>query len=146
MTRIDFYRYASDKLAIACRLATRAYEKPNKVVVYASDRKRLERFDQLLWSHAATKFVPHCFVDTPFAAETPVILATSGDALPHHDVLLNLDDEWPPFFATFERLLEIVGAEEEDKALARTRYAFYAKRGYEITVHDVEGEKKDANA
>ena len=143
MTRITFYRYASDKLGFACRLATKAYDASSRLVVYASDRQRLARFDQQLWSFQATKFVPHCFVESPLAAETPVILATAGDALPHHDVLMNLDDEWPPFFATFERVLEIVGAEEDDKVKARARYAFYNKRGYDIQVHDVEPERKD---
>ena len=143
MTRIDFYRYASDKVGFACRLAGKAYDKPAKLVVYSAERPRLARFDQQLWSFQATRFVPHCFLDSPLAAETPVILATSGEALPHHDVLLNLDDAWPPFFATFERLLEIVGADEDDKARARERYTFYKKRGYEIQVHDVEGERSD---
>ena len=77
--------------------------------------------------------------DSPLAAETPVILARTGDELPHHDVLLNLGDEWPPFFASFERLLEIVAADEDDKVRARGRYAFYKKRGYDIQVNSVEG-------
>ena len=137
MTRIDFYRYAEDKVGFACRLATKAYEKSARLVVYAADRGRLERFDRELWTFSATKFVPHCFLESRLAAETPVILATSGDALPHHDVLLNLDDEWPPFFATFERVLEIVSTDEEDKNLARARWSFYHKRGYELKVNDL---------
>lgn len=143
MTRIDFYRYASDKLGFACRLAAKAYDKPSRLVVYAADRQRLARFDQQLWSFQATRFVPHCFLESPLAADTPILLATAGEALPHHDVLLNLDDAWPPFFATFERVLEIVGAEEDDKEKARARYRFYQQRGYDIQVHDVEAERKD---
>jgi len=137
VTRIDFYRYAEDKLRFACRLAATAYDKASRVVVYSPDRARLADFDRALWTFQATRFVPHCFVDAPAAAETPVILATSGDALPHHDVLLNLGDEWPPFFASFERLLEIVGTDEEDKARARARYSFYRERGYDINVNSI---------
>jgi DNA polymerase-3 subunit chi len=137
VTRIDFYRYAEDKVGFACRLASKVYEKPSRLVVYSPDRSRLADFDRQLWTFQATRFVPHCFVDSPAASETPVILATSGDALPHHDVLLNLSDEWPPFFATFERLLEIVGADEDDKVRARSRHAFYKERGYEIKVNEV---------
>jgi len=139
LTRIDFYRYAEDKHRFACRLAAKAYSQAKKVVVYSPDMDRLRDFDKALWTWQATGFVPHCFVESPLAAETPVILATSGDALPHHDVLINLGDEWPPFFATFERMLEIVGADDADKELARSRYVFYKKRGYDIQVHDVEG-------
>jgi DNA polymerase III subunit chi len=139
VTRIDFYRYADDKLRFACRLAAKAFAKPAKVVVYSPDPKTLAEFDRNLWTWQATSFVPHCRADSPLAAETPVLLASGGENLPHHEVLLNLGDEWPPFFATFERLLEIVSADEADKERARGRYAFYKKRGYDIQINDVEG-------
>jgi DNA polymerase-3 subunit chi len=140
VTRIDFYRYADDKLSFACRLAARAYDKASRLVVYSPDRQRLAEFDRALWTFQQTRFVPHCFLESPAASETPIILATSGDALPHHDVLLNLSDEWPPFFASFDRLLEIVSTDEEDKARARTRYLFYRERGYDIQVNSIAGE------
>ena len=138
MTRIDFYRYAEDKLRFACRLAATAFERSSQLVVYSPQREVLADFDRSLWTFQATRFVPHVFAESGLAAETPVLLATSGDALPHHDVLLNLGDEWPPFFASFERLLEIVSADEADKERARGRYAFYRKRGYDIHVNDIE--------
>ena len=137
MTRIDFYRYAPDKELYACRLAAKA-GRSNKVVVYSPDAQALDRFDKALWTFQATGFVPHVRLESPLAGETPIVLATSGDALPHHDVLLNLGHDWPPFFATFDRLLEIVGADEPDKQAARARYAFYQKRGYDIRVNDIE--------
>ena len=140
MTRIDFYHYAEDKLLYACRLANKAYERASRLIVYSPDMQYLRRFDQALWAFNPTKFVPHCFAGAAVAAETPIILAGSGDGLPHHDVLLNLGDEWPPFFASFERLLEIVAAEEGDKERARERYVFYRKRGYEIKINPIEGE------
>jgi DNA polymerase-3 subunit chi len=139
VTRIDFYRYAEDKLRFACRLAARAFDKSSRLVVYAPDAPTLRKFDEMLWTFQATRFVPHCMANAAVAAETPIILATSGESLPHHDVLLNLGDEWPPFFATFERLLEIVSTDEADKERARGRYSFYKQRGYELNVHDVEG-------
>lgn len=142
MTRIDFYRYAEDKLRFACRLATTAFERSSRVVVYSSDARVLEHFDRALWTFQATKFVPHCFAGAPIAAETPIILSSSGESLPHHDVLLNLDDEWPPFFSSFGRVLEIVAADEEDKEKARARYVFYSQRGYDIKVNAIEAERR----
>jgi DNA polymerase III subunit chi len=138
VTRIDFYRYADDKLRVACRLATKVFSKPNKLVVYSPDVNTLAKFDRTLWEWQATGFVPHCFADSPLARETPVVLTSSGESLPHNDVLLNLADEWPPFFASFERVLEIVGTDEADKERARGRHAFYKKRGYDIQVNDLE--------
>ena len=142
MTRIDFYHYAEDKLGFACRLATKAFEQSSRLVVYTPEKSLLERFDRSLWTFQSTKFVPHCFAGAPVAAETPIILATSGDELPHHDVLLNLGDEWPPFFSSFERLLEIVATDDADKEHARARYAFYKKRGYDIRVNPIEAERR----
>jgi DNA polymerase-3 subunit chi len=142
VTRIDFYHYADDKLRFACRLAAKAYEQSSRVVVYTPDTEVLGRFDRDLWTFQSTRFVPHVFAGTGLAAETPVILATSAENLPHHDVLLNLADEWPPFFSSFERLLEIVATDEEDKAKARSRYAFYKKRGYDIQVNAIESAEK----
>jgi DNA polymerase-3 subunit chi len=138
VTRIDFYRYAEDKQRFACRLASKVFESSARLVVYSPDAQQLKRFDEALWTFQATRFVPHCFAGTPVADETPVILAASGESLPHHDVLLNLGDEWPPFFASFERVLEIVGTDEEDKARARLRWSFYKERGYELKVNDLE--------
>ena len=138
MTRIDFYRYAEDKLRFACRLAAKAHEQASRLVVYTPDTQVLGAFDRQLWTFQSTRFVPHVHAGTSLAPETPVILASSGDNLPHHDVLLNLADEWPPFFASFERLLEIVGAEEDDKVRARERYAFYKKRGYDVNVNTIK--------
>ena len=142
MTRIDFYHYAEDKLRFACKLATIAYERDSRLVVYSPDMALLQRFDSALWTFQATRFVPHCFAGTALAAETPVVLAADDAALPHHDVLLNLGDAWPPFFASFERLLEIVATSDEDKALARARYKFYRERGYDIQVNAIEAERR----
>lgn len=139
MTRIDFYRYAEDKLRFACRLAARAFDKSSRLVVYTPDAAMLRKFDELLWTYQPLRFVPHCMAGAAVEAETPIILASSGESLPHHDVLLNLGDEWPPFFATFERLLEIVSTDEADKERARARYSFYKQRGYELKVNEVDG-------
>jgi len=142
VTRIDFYHYADDKLRFACRLAAKACEQSSRIVVWSDDADLLGRFDRDLWTFQSTRFVPHCWAGSSLAAETPVILATSDGQLPHHDVLLNLGAEWPPFFSTFERLLEIVATDEQDKAKARSRYAFYKKRGYDINVNPISSTEK----
>ena len=137
MTRIDFYHYAEDKLRYACRLAATVAERDSRLVVFAPDAHVLSAFDRLLWTFQSTRFVPHCRATEAIAGETPVVLAAGEDNLPHHDVLLNLAHEWPPFFASFDRLLEVVGSDEEDKQHARGRFVFYRKRGYEINVNAI---------
>ena len=61
------------------------------------------------------------------------------DNLVHDDVLINLQQSQSTIFSRFKRLIEIVGADESDKVLARVRYKFYRDRGYEIRSYDALG-------
>jgi DNA polymerase-3 subunit chi len=54
-------------------------------------------------------------------------------------VLVNLHPEPPAFFSRFERLAEVVGADDEQLAAGRARYRFYRERGYELKSHDWSG-------
>jgi len=137
MTRIDFYTHVPDKLRVACALAGKACGQGLKVLVYCPDPDTAQRFDRMLWTTPAIGFIPHCAAHDPLAAVTPVIINCNGDAELHDEVLLNLRAEWPPFFSRFQRLIEIVTVEDEDKALARERFKFYRDRGYEIHAHDL---------
>lgn len=137
MTRIDFYRYAPDKLRFACRIAALAFERDKRVVVYAPEAALRAEFDRLLWTFQSTRFVPHCVAGADVEADTPIVIAGDDYEPPHHEVLLNLGADKPPWFASFDRLLEVVGSDDADKAQARDRYSFYKKRGYEIQVNDI---------
>ncbi len=142
MTRIDFYFNAPDKLTAAVKLARKAYAKKNRVLVYTRDAAQLDAFDRLLWSAQPTGFVPHCRAGHRLAPHTAVLLtgdaAFDADAMPHHDVLMNLDSERPAQFSRYERLLEIVSRDDEDdRQRARVRLKFYRERGYEINTVDL---------
>lgn len=137
MTQIDFYTHVDDKLKAACALAGKAHGRGLKVTIFCPDLETAQRFDRLLWSAPAIGFVPHCAPDDALAAETPVIVDYRGEKLLHDQVLINLRTEWPPFFGRFQRLLEIVGSADDDRAAARERFRFYRDRGYEIRTHDL---------
>jgi len=139
MTRVDFYFNATDRLQVACRLAGKAAASGSRLLIYAPGEETRQRLDRLLWTWPATGFVPHCGVHDPLAADTPVLLDAATDAAPGCDVLLNLSAEAPPAFERFERLLEVVGREDEDRQQARLRYRFYRERGYRIDDHDLGG-------
>lgn len=137
MTQIDFYTHVEDKLRAACALSAKAFSLGRKVTVFCANPETAQRFDRLLWTTPAIGFVPHCAPDDPLAAVTPVIVDCHGEKLLHDEVLLNLRPEWPPFFSRFQRLIEIVSLDDEDRARARERFRFYRDRGYEIRTHDL---------
>jgi DNA polymerase-3 subunit chi len=137
MTDIDFYFNAPDRLQVACRLAGKALSQGKRTLIYATDSELLSRIDKLLWTWPATGFVPHCRLDDRLAAETPVLLAADERTSGHHEILLNLASDCPPHFASFERLLEVVSADDADRDAGRERYRFYKQRGYRIANHDL---------
>ena len=143
MTRIDFHLVDADKVGYGCRLVRKIYRARQHVVVCCDDPVRLKAFDEALWTFSPQEFVPHVMAGDALAAETPVVLAASADALPWHEVLVNLGDGLPEGFARFERLIEVVGGDEHDRARGRERWRFYRDRGYPLEKHEVAaGERR----
>lgn len=137
MTQVDFYVQAGDKVNTAARLAIKAYQLGRRLTVYCTDAATAERFDRFLWTNPAIGFVPHCLSGDRLAAVTPVVIDRSGEDPQHDDVLINLDPGRPPYFSRFQRLIEIVAADDGDRQRARERYKFYRDRGYAIANHDL---------
>lgn len=137
MTSIDFYFNAADRLQVACRLAAKAMADGKRMVVYAPDPEVAARVDKLMWTWPATGFVPHCPAQDPLAPETPILISRADDVPSNCALLLNLDAACPPHFASFERLFELVGADEAEKEAGRARYKLYRSRGYAIANHDL---------
>ena len=149
MTRIDFAFGAPDRLRMACQVVRKRVLAGQRLVVYCKDGSRLAAFDRMLWAFDDTSFVPHVLANDPLAPETPVVL-TAGDpqqaaqaAQPEAGAdaaplwLLNLDNDCPPGFDTFEPLLEIVSDDPDDKQAARQRWRVYQNAGHTPVSHDL---------
>lgn len=147
MTRIDFYTHVENKLQTACILAGKAMAANLRVMMLTDDDHASVIVDQLLWNYPAIAFVPHCRADDALAAVTPVIVDHRVDqcdpALPHDDLLVNLRTDCSPIFSQFQRVIEIVGLDDDDRKLARERFRFYRDRGYEIRSVDIGKSGRD---
>ena len=132
MTRIEFHVNVADKLQKVIELGEQIVGRGQRVMVFTPDTESSSRLENLLWTHPQTGFLPHCRSDNPLASMTPVIIDWRSEQLAHDEVLINLQNQHPPFFSRFRRLIELVGTDEADKAEARNRYRFYRDRGYEI--------------
>ncbi len=117
-----------------------------RLVVYCKDGSRLAAFDRMLWAFDDTAFVPHVLANDPLAPETPVVLTAeeplqalqaAGQPDQPQPWLLNLDDDCPPGFDAFERLLEIVSDDPDDKQAARQRWRTYQTAGHAPQSHDL---------
>jgi DNA polymerase-3 subunit chi len=137
MTKVDFHFNVADKIDYGCRLIRKIRKAGQKAVVFCDDEARLKEFDLALWSFSPLEFIPHLMGSDPLAGRTPVLLTSTAAELPHHDVLVNLGGSLPQFFTRFNRLVEVVGADPEDRVLARQRYRHYKDRGYPLVTHEV---------
>jgi DNA polymerase-3 subunit chi len=141
MTRIDFHFNAEHRLHYACRVTRKARAAGKQLVVYARDAGRLAQFDAALWTFSALDFLPHVYADSALAAVTPVLLTLDAARAPDRDVLLTLDDDSPPdfgaLFARYERVIEVVSRDDDDRARARQRFKAYRDGGYQPTTFEV---------
>ena len=138
MTEVAFHFNVPDRLVYTCRLLRKAYAAGGRTAVVGTD-EQLQALDQALWTFAALDFIPHCLASAApdIVSRTPVVLAPNAQAVADAQVLVHLGTEVPAGFERFERLIELVGTGEADRAHARTRWRHYAERGYQIKRHDV---------
>lgn len=137
MTDITFHFNVPDRLAYSCRLLRKAYQK-GALVVVTGEPGTLTQLDDLLWSVSPVDFVPHCrsTAVAPTVAASAVILAESLTGIDRSDVLINLGQALPMEFERFERCIEVVTGDEQDRSAARQRWKHYASRGYVLNKHD----------
>ncbi len=139
MTQIDFYTHVESKLQTVCALAGKALARGVRMMILTDGSAMTERVGHMLWSHPPTAFLPHCRAHHRLAAVTPIIVDHVAEPIVHEQILVNLRGEAPPHFSRFERLMEIVGTDAQDRELARSRFRFYRDRGYDIRTHDLGG-------
>ena len=138
MTEISFHFNVPDKSAYACRLLRKAVNAGNKVKVVA-DPQTLAQLDVALWTFTPLDFVAHCHGDgDPLTASfSPVLLGGTSAASDKVQILLNMGLELAAGFERFERLIELVSTDDDDRQAARLRWKHYSSRGYAITRHDL---------
>ena len=141
MTEVAFHFNAPDKLAYACRFARKVQRSGARLVI-AAPADTLAVLDRMLWTSLAPQdFVAHCQDDGAngdMVQASPVLLTSDARSAPHHEVLLNLHADVPEGFGRFDRLVEVVSAQDEaDRGAARARWRHYASRGYAIIRHDL---------
>jgi DNA polymerase-3 subunit chi len=146
MARIDFAFGAPDRLRVACQVTRKQFLAGQRLVVFCGDPSRLTAFDRLLWALDDISFVPHVLATDPLAPHTPVLLtaadpAAAAQSFPADGApawLLNLDDDCPPNYTSFPRVLEIVSDDDADRQAARQRWRGYQAQGQDLRSHSLQ--------
>ncbi len=137
MTRIDFYILPDiDEVArqrFTCRLAHRAATAGKRVHIRTTG-EAADDLDGLLWEYPRDRFLPHARLADASGSE-PVTVGTEDEEPTHDEVLINLAAEIPAFFNRFERVSEVVLANQ--RAAGRERYRRYRDGGYPLFHHEL---------
>lgn len=141
MTQVDFHFNAPEKLPYVCRLLRKASGQGKRVGVWA-EPETCQLLSQLLWNLNPSDFVTHCLVNDPanVLEKSSVVLFsqwTDLNQLQTRDAYLNLYETPPPHLDSINRLIEVVGPEERDKASARQRWKYYSQLGFQINRFDL---------
>ncbi|MEO7549091.1 MAG: DNA polymerase III subunit chi [Ramlibacter sp.] len=139
MTEVAFHFNAPDRLGYACRLARKAVAAGSAVVI-TGEAALLRELDVAMWTFSPLEFLAHCDAASAGAtalARSPVVLSEAPRGMLRQQVLVNLGGPVPDGFERFERLIEVVTGEPDDRRQARERWKHYADRGYAIAQHDL---------
>ncbi|WP_096087158.1 DNA polymerase III subunit chi [Agaribacterium haliotis] len=140
MTRVSFYILSSEqeqqRLLFSCRLIEKAVNQGNRVLVHVDSAADAEQIDDLLWSFKPEAYLPHAIVGGELddeLGELPIAISCGAtDCEQHHDVLLNLATQLPPWFARFKRFAQVVNQQPALLQASRKHYGFFKERGYPI--------------
>ncbi|HEY1138920.1 MAG TPA: DNA polymerase III subunit chi [Lysobacter sp.] len=140
MARADFYliqkdRFREEPLLLVCELARKAHDANLWTLVLARDDEQAQRLDELMWEFDADAYIPHQLAGDEEDELTPVLIATPESDTPMRALVINLRDE--PVNGTFDRVLEVVPADDSARGPLRERWKQYQSRGLELKKYDM---------
>jgi len=140
MPRADFYlidkpRFRDDPLLLVCELAKRAFDSGQPALILTRSLDEAERLDEKLWEFDENAFIPHQIAGDDDDAITPVLIVPPDTSTVDRTLVINLRDDCAP--GLFERVLEVVPADEDQRLGSRKRWATYRAAGFEVAKHDM---------
>ncbi|BDU15492.1 DNA polymerase III subunit chi [Lysobacter auxotrophicus] len=140
MARADFYliqkdRFREEPLLLVCELARKAHDANLWTLVLARDAEQAERLDELLWEFDEDAYIPHQLAGDEEDELAPVLIASPESDTPMRALVINLRDE--PVNGSFERVLEVVPADDSARGPLRERWKQYQSRGLELKKYDM---------
>jgi DNA polymerase III subunit chi len=142
--RVDFYvlksSAAQQRWAFACRLTEKAYLKDLKIVIVNDTLADAQALDELLWTFNERSFVPHkvCLDEQSLDPATPVHLVLESPAIPAADLLVNLAPRLPTQLQRYQRIAEIIDADEERRRQGRERFKAYRDLKFTLETHQID--------
>ena len=140
MPRADFYliakpRFREEPLRLVCELAKKAYDANLWTLILARDAEQAEALDEMLWDMGDDAYIPHQIAGDEEDQLTPVLIASPDIDTAMRALVINLRDD--AVEGSFERVLEVVPADDSAREPLRERWKQYKARGLDLKKHDM---------
>jgi DNA polymerase-3 subunit chi len=141
MARADFYlvttpRFRGEPLRLVCELARKAFDAGLPTLVLARSQEQAEALDDLLWDMGDEVYIPHQIAGADEDEdEAEVLIAAPDIDAALRPLVINLRDA--AVEGAFDRVLEVVPADESSRGPLRERWKQYQARGLELKKHDM---------
>ena len=139
--RADFYliakpRFRDEPLRLVCELARKAHDAGLWTLVLARDAAQAEALDDLLWDMGDDAYIPHQIAGADADEEEAAVLIAPPEVdAPLRPLVINLRDA--AVEGAFERVLEVVPADDSAREPLRERWKQYKARGLDVAKHDM---------
>ncbi|GGZ71192.1 DNA polymerase III subunit chi [Lysobacter xinjiangensis] len=141
MARADFYlittpRFRTEPLRLVCELARKAFDAGLPTLVLARSQEQAEALDDLLWDMGDEVYIPHQIAGAEEDEDEAEVLIAAPDVdAALRPLVINLRDA--AVEGAFDRVLEVVPADESARGPLRERWKQYQARGLELKKHDM---------
>lgn len=139
MSQVNFYTLSSEdessRLQFACRLCEKAIALGHQIVILTESESQQSLLDDLLWQYKPASFIPHSKYDNQGSSLPPVVLCLDKAPESAQDVLINLKNAACDQHSQFNRINEILIADQDSLAAGRVNYRFYQSHGYQPETH-----------
>lgn len=137
--RVDMYLLpeattADDaELRLACQLTGKAWPAHRQISICCAAAQQA-RLDDLLWQQPVDRFIAHGISDTAAAVQAPVQISDRPLA---GSLLIQLCEQLPSELSAqqYQRILDVIGAGEQQRQAGRLRYRQYQQLGADLHTH-----------
>lgn len=139
--RVDFYVLNRDddtsRLGFACLLAAKAWQQGLKVYLQVNDPAEAADLDDMLWKYQAASFIPHARTGTAEAAASPVLIGHGPAPEGWRRMLVSLTRGFPEGAAECNRVADLIGSNEQQRADGRERFRAWRQLGLQPGTHEI---------
>ncbi len=138
MPRVDFYILPEqgDREKFSCELASKIRRQELDLHIHTASKEHAQKLDAMLWTFKDTSFLPHTLLEDD-NGDSQLTIGWNNDIGTSKSVLINLGPSIPQFVDDFERIVEIVPAQESSRQQARLHYKHYRDAGFDLHNHDM---------